>query len=90
MAAESKSLKDDQKEEPPTQDNCEEKQDDSATTETKHVKEDQTLPNGEVPQEEDEGVDLRGIEFCLLYTQEKVFLALAILGKRIYRTAIAQ
>ena len=68
MAAESKSLKDDQKEEPPTQDTCEAKQDDSATTETKHLKEDQTLPNGEVVQEEDEGVDLEGIQFYLLYT----------------------
>ena len=59
QAAETKILQDDQKEEP-NQDSYEEKQDDSSKNGTENLKENQTLPNGEVPQDEDEGVDLRG------------------------------
>ena len=59
QAAETKILQDDQKEEP-NQDSYEEKQDDSTKNGTENLKENQTLPNGEVLQDEDEGVDLRG------------------------------
>jgi hypothetical protein len=38
----------------------EEKQDESLKNDGEHLKDDQALPNGEVVQDEDEGVDLRG------------------------------
>ena len=43
-----------------TQDASEEKQDESLKNEKENIKEEQTMPNGEVAQDEDEGVDLGG------------------------------
>jgi Skp family chaperone for outer membrane proteins len=71
LAAEMKSLQSEGKEEP-SQDGSEEKHDESLKNEAEHVKEDQTLPNGEVVQDEDEGVDLRGSVFYIW--QQKVTL----------------
>ena len=59
IAAETKSLKSEEQEEP-VQDGSKEKRDESLKNDVEDAKEKQAMPNGDVVQDEDEGVDLRG------------------------------
>ena len=64
LAAEAEKVKSEEKNET-TQDETVEKTSEDVKNEEDSLKESQSLPNGEVVQDEDEGVDLRGDIYCI-------------------------